>query len=104
MHRHSPCVGSVNGDSSHSQYPALVQRAAHQAKLDLLEGQAGNLLGLALALQGRLEEIESRVRVLQLVSLTIEALGDRAQPALGVIADALPQASSQAIKLGGLVL
>ena len=72
-----------------------MQRAAHQAKLDLLEAQGGNLLGLALALQSRLEEIESRVRVLQLVSLTIEALGDRAQPALGVIADALPQASSQ---------
>ena len=72
-----------------------MQRAAHLAKLDLLEAQAGNLLGLALGLQGRLEEIESRVRVLQLVSLTIEALGDRAQPALGVIADALPQASPQ---------
>ena len=45
------------------------------------------------ALVQRLEEVESKVRVLQLVSVSIEALGDAAGPLLGSVAGALPMVS-----------
>ena len=69
----------------------------HEAKLGVLQQQSGALVTLALSLQGRLEEIESRVRVLQLVSLTVEALGDKVQSSLGAIAEALPQVGDAAL-------
>lgn len=68
-----------------------LQKATYEKKLSLLNSKAGNLLSLALRLEARLEEIESQVRVLQLVSVTIELLGDRAQPFLGIVAEAIPK-------------
>ncbi len=44
----------------------------------------------------RLEEAESKVRVLQLVSVTVEVLGDSAQAHLGAVASALPQVRAHA--------
>ena len=44
----------------------------------------------------RLEEAESKVRVLQLVSVTVEVLGDNAQAHLGAVASALPQVRAHA--------
>ena len=46
----------------------------------------------------RLEEAESKVRVLQLVSVAVEVLGDSAQPHLGAVASALPQVRAHACK------
>lgn len=68
-----------------------MQKAALKVKVECMERQAGSMLELALTLEGRLEEIESKVRVLQLVSVTIELLRDKSLPFLGVIAAALPK-------------
>ncbi len=48
------------------------------------------LLPILFALVQRLEEVESKVRVLQLVSISIEVLGDATGPLLGAVAAALP--------------
>ncbi|KAG2435256.1 hypothetical protein HXX76_007334 [Chlamydomonas incerta] len=47
-------------------------------------------------LLSRLREVESMVRVLQLVSVLVEALGERIRPHLGIIAAGLPQVWSRA--------
>jgi hypothetical protein len=57
-----------------------------------LEACVGPLFSAIFALLGRLEEIESQVRLLQLVSICVEVLGEAAQPHLRVVAAALPQA------------
>ena len=64
---------------------------AHKLRLAAVEAHAGTILNCSLLLTTRLEEIESKVTALKLVSLTVELLGSRVQPALGSIADALPQ-------------
>ena len=56
-----------------------------------LGGQARQLLGGIFHLLTRVEEAESKVRALQLVSVTIEVMGAAAQPHLPAIASALPQ-------------
>ena len=57
-----------------------------------LGGHAGQLLGgIFHLLLTRVEEAESKVRALQLVSVTIEVMGAAAQPHLPAIASALPQ-------------
>lgn len=61
-----------------------------------LAAGAGPLFGALFALLGRLEEAESKVRVLQLVSVAVEVLGDAAQPHLGAVASALPQVRAHA--------
>ena len=47
-----------------------------------LAASAGALFASLFTLLPRLEDIESRVRVLQLVSMSVEVLGDSAQPHL----------------------
>lgn len=64
---------------------------AHKARMQALEASAGTLFAAIFALLGRLEEIESKVRLLQLVSICVEVLGEAAQPHLGAVAAALPQ-------------
>jgi hypothetical protein len=59
--------------------------------MEALKGCAGQLLGAVFGLLGRLEEIESKVRLLQLVSVCVEVLGDAARPHLGPVAAAMPQ-------------
>ena len=59
----------------------------------MLAQQGPALLPALFALVQRLEEVESKVRVLQLVSVSIEALGDAAGPLLGSVAGALPMVS-----------
>lgn len=59
--------------------------------MQALEDSAGTLFAAIFALLGRLEEIESKVRLLQLVSICVEVLGEAAQPHLGAVAAALPQ-------------
>ena len=59
----------------------------------MLSQNGGDLLPALFSLVQRLEEVESKVRVLQLVSVTIEALGDAAGPLLGSVAAALPLVS-----------
>ena len=60
----------------------------------MLAQHGAALLPALFALVQRLEEVESKVRVLQLVSVAIEALGDAAGPMLGSVAGALPMVST----------
>ena len=53
------------------------------------------LLPALFALVQQLEEVESKVQVLQLVSVSIEVLGDAAGPLLGSVAAALPMVRAQ---------
>ena len=66
---------------------------AHGERAGALARAAPALLPALFGLVQRLEEVESKVRVLQLVSVSIEALGDAAGPLLGSVATALPMVS-----------
>ena len=59
----------------------------------MLAQHGAALLPALFALVQRLEDVESKVRVLQLVSVSIEALGETAGPLLGSVAGALPMVS-----------
>lgn len=59
----------------------------------MLAQHGAALLPALFALVQGLEEVESKVRVLQLVSVSIEAIGDAAGPMLGSVAAALPMVS-----------
>jgi len=65
----------------------------HNERTGVLSQNGSDLLSALFSLVQRLEEVESKVRVLQLVSVTIEALGDAAGPLLGSVAAALPLVS-----------
>uniref|UniRef100_A0A7S3VSI4 Importin N-terminal domain-containing protein n=1 Tax=Dunaliella tertiolecta TaxID=3047 RepID=A0A7S3VSI4_DUNTE len=65
-------------------------RERMRARLSALEGDISTCLTAAFALLGRLAEVESMVRVLQLISVLVEVLGERIGPHLPVIASALP--------------
>ncbi|EIE26982.1 ARM repeat-containing protein [Coccomyxa subellipsoidea C-169] len=69
--------------------PSAVQD--HEARTAALTSGATALFSALFGLLNRLEEAESKVRVLQLVSVAVEVLGDSAQPHLGAVASALPQ-------------
>ncbi|WIA23852.1 hypothetical protein OEZ85_013510 [Tetradesmus obliquus] len=59
-------------------------------RLAVLTGNLEQLLAHVFGLLGRLSEVESSVRLLQLVSVVAEAAGERLQPHLGALAAALP--------------
>ena len=65
----------------------------HGARAAALAQHGAALLPALFALVQRLEEVESKVRALQLVSVAIEALGEAAGPLLGSVAAALPMVS-----------
>jgi len=58
---------------------------------EALQSLLSELLSSCFALLGRLSEAESRVRLLQLVSVVAEAAGEALRPHLGALAAALPQ-------------
>ena len=73
---------------------ALIRKLQeHNARAAVLAQHGAALLPALFAQVQRLEEVESKVRVLQLVSVSIEALGDAAGPLLGSVAGALPMVS-----------
>ncbi len=61
------------------------------ARVAALEQAVGPILVALFALLERLTEMECMVRVLQLVSVLVELLGEHALPHLGIITNALPQ-------------
>ncbi|KAK9829330.1 hypothetical protein WJX72_005222 [[Myrmecia] bisecta] len=74
----------------------MAAEAQFLQRMGTLEAHVGPQLTALFALMRRLEEIESMVRVLQLVSIVVEVLGEKVQPHLGILAAALPQAWSTA--------
>jgi hypothetical protein len=62
----------------------------HSARSEVLARAGPALLPALFALVQQLEEVESKVRVLQLVSVSVEVLGEAAGPLLGSVAAALP--------------
>lgn len=87
-----PCLQSpyVAPESANDDLVAeLLQATA--ARVAALEQAAGPILVALFALLDRLTEMECMVRVLQLVSVLVELLGDHALPHLGIITSALPQ-------------
>ncbi|BDA43024.1 Importin-11 [Coccomyxa sp. Obi] len=75
--------------NTEAEDPVKVQE--HDARVAALSTGASSLFAALFGLLNRLEEAESKVRVLQLVSVTVEVLGDNAQAHLGAVASALPQ-------------
>ncbi|KAK9788462.1 hypothetical protein WJX73_006537 [Symbiochloris irregularis] len=67
------------------------QEQNFNARLSTLEQAAPAMLPALFELLGRVEEVESRLRGLQLVSIIVEVLGAQALPVLGTIAQYLPQ-------------
>lgn len=78
----------------HASHPSCSWLQEHNKRAAALAGNATALLPALFNLAQRLEEVESKVRVLQLVSVAIEALGDAAGPLLGSVAAALPMVGS----------
>lgn len=78
-------------------------RARVVTRVAVLRGCIEECLGSAFALLARLTEVESKVRVLQLISVQVEAMGDAIAPFLGVLAAALPQvwSASEAVSVSG---
>ena len=60
-------------------------------RLTVIEGQVGAVLAQCFALLKAMSEVESMVRVLQLVTVVVEVAGNSAQPYLGAFAAALPE-------------
>lgn len=61
------------------------------ARMASLAAACGAMLMALFALLERLSEMECMVRVLQLVSVLVEVLGDQIVPHLGIITRSLPQ-------------
>ena len=59
--------------------------------MTVIEGQVGAVLAQCFALLKAMSEVESMVRVLQLVTVVVEVAGNSAQPYLGAFAAALPE-------------
>jgi len=66
-------------------------RSRVEARVAALSGSMSSALNGCFTLLKRLSEVESMVRVLQLVSVLVEVLGSRIHPHLGIIAAALPE-------------
>lgn len=60
-------------------------------RMTVIEGQVGAVLAQCFALLKAMSEVESMVRVLQLVTVVVEVAGNSAQPYLGAFAAALPE-------------
>ena len=60
-------------------------------RMMVIEGQVGAVLAQCFALLKAMSEVESMVRVLQLVTVVVEVAGNSAQPYLGAFAAALPE-------------
>jgi hypothetical protein len=80
-------------------------RSRVAARVSALSSCANACLSSAFALLSHVEQVESKVRVLQLVSILVEAMGEQLQPHLGLISSALPPlweaASAAASSKGG---
>ncbi|KAK9845638.1 hypothetical protein WJX84_002303, partial [Apatococcus fuscideae] len=73
-----------------------VDNAAHEQRLNILQKSAGTILSSVFSLmQDRLQEVESLVRVLQLVTILVEVLGDGVDPYLATLTDSLPKVWSK---------
>ncbi|KAK9865409.1 hypothetical protein WJX84_004910 [Apatococcus fuscideae] len=73
-----------------------VDNAAHDQRLKVLQSSAGTILTSVFKLmQDRLQEVESLVRVLQLVTILVEVLGDGVDPYLPTLTSALPKVWSK---------
>ena len=84
---------SRQGEKWHMSEALIRNLQEHNTRAAVLAQHGAALLPALFALVQRLEEVESKVRVLQLVSVSIEALGDAAGPLLGSVAGALPMVS-----------
>ena len=83
------CLMQTPAPSTHTEAVAgAKERLAWRG--EALEGLLAELLTSCFALLARLEEAESRVRLLQLVSVVAEAAGEALRPHLGALAAALP--------------
>lgn len=69
-------------------------------RLDVLTSALPDLLRNCFTLLNRLSEVESSVRLLQLISVIAEAAGEKLQPHLGPLAAALPQVRVCSCKAG----
>jgi len=67
---------------------------AYQDKVGSLAAHAQSLVQGCLVMLESMEEIDSKVKIMRLLSLTFEGIGDRAQELLSLVADFLPRVSA----------
>lgn len=82
---------ALNAAEALDQEAVVAARERLAWRGEALQALLSELLSSCFGLLGRLSEAESRVRLLQLVSVVAEAAGEALRPHLGALAAALPQ-------------
>ncbi|MEW5315516.1 MAG: hypothetical protein WDW38_006938 [Sanguina aurantia] len=83
--------GAGSMEQQENESVAATARARVEERMAALSDTLSQALAGAFSLLSRLSEVESMVRVLQLVSVLVEVMGTRILPQLSIIADALPK-------------